>query len=229
MRSVAGSGTYSLTPEQAQNASIIAAVAIRLGLPDHAASIALATSLQESGLRNLPSGDRDSVGLFQQRPSEGWGTRTQILDPVYAATAFYTQLQKTPGWQTMAVTDAAQAVQRSASPDAYAQWETEARSLAVALTGEASAAMSCRLTSFAGAAPAAGALQTAATTELGGPIEGTFAAKPGWEVAGWLVGHAWEYHIARITFGGATWTASAGAWRGNPAASGGAVSFVLAP
>src|SRR5579863_2836609 len=103
---------FELAPDQGQNAAIIAAVGRKMGLPDHAATVALATALQESQLRNLPYGDLDSVGLFQQRPSQGWGTRQQLLDPVYAATAFYTRLTQIPGWQSMSVTDAAQAVQQ---------------------------------------------------------------------------------------------------------------------
>ena len=103
----ASGSVYQLTPDQGQNAAIIAAVAFKMGLPDHAVTVALATALQESGLVNIPYGDLDSVGLFQQRPSQGWGARTQLLDPVYAATAFYSHLTQVPGWSTMAVTDAA--------------------------------------------------------------------------------------------------------------------------
>ena len=82
---------------------------------------ALAAAFQESGLHNLSHGDRDSLGLFQQRPSQGWGTPSQIMDPGYAAGAFYHRLAQVTGWQTTSVTDAAQQVQRSAAPDAYAQ------------------------------------------------------------------------------------------------------------
>jgi murein DD-endopeptidase MepM/ murein hydrolase activator NlpD len=85
--------------------------------------------MQESGLRNLPSGDRDSVGLFQQRPSQGWGTIDQLQDPAYAAGKFYERLLTIPDWHTMTLTDAAQAVQRSAFPDAYAKWEDDAAAL----------------------------------------------------------------------------------------------------
>ena len=134
---------YTLTPTQAANAATIAAVGRRNGLPDHAVTVALATALQESKLINLPYGDRDSIGLFQQRPSQGWGTPQQLQDPVYAAQAFYERLVKVPGWQTAAVTTAAQAVQRSGAPYAYADWEPEARALARAFTGEAAAGFTC--------------------------------------------------------------------------------------
>jgi hypothetical protein len=224
VESITGPANFTLTPEQTQNASIIAAVAIHLGLPDHAVSIALATSLQESGLLDLPYGDRDSVGLFQQRPSQGWGTTAQILDPVYAATAFYTHLERVPGWAAMADTAAAQAVQQSATPDAYAQWDSEARSFAAALTGEAPAALTCRVVSFAGAAPAPGTLARAAQTELGSAPDGSFTDKTGWQVAEWLVSHSWAYHIRQVTFGPATWTA-AGKWHGASRATAGRIAF----
>jgi len=123
------------------NAATIAGVGLSMGMPDHAVTVALATALQESGLRNLPAGDRDSAGLFQQRPSQGWGTYTQVTDPVHAATAFYDKLRSEPDWPTLSVTQAAQLVQRSATPAAYARWEPVARSLARAFTGEDPAAL----------------------------------------------------------------------------------------
>src|SRR5579884_2198269 len=188
--------TYSLSPVQTQNASIIAAVAYHKQLPDHAVTVALAAALQESRLVDLDHGDRDSLGLFQQRPSEGWGTPQQIMDPVYAAAAFYNHLTAVPGWETLAVGQVAQAVQLSAVPGAYAPWESEARALARALTGEVPAGLSCRLTGWAGAAPPAAALSAAARSEFGNPMLGvTLATKTGWEVASWAVAHAYQYHL----------------------------------
>jgi cell wall-associated NlpC family hydrolase len=102
-------------------------------LPARAWVIALATAQQESGLRNLAHGDRDSLGLFQQRPSQGWGTPQQLMNPTYAATKFYQRLVQVPNWQTIPLTEAAQAVQRSAFPNAYAQWEPLAQSLVEAM------------------------------------------------------------------------------------------------
>ena len=116
----AGPSMFVLDLEQAANATTIAAVGKRRGLPDHAVTIALAAALQESGLHNLDHGDRDSLGLFEPRPSQGWGTVTDIMNPRYAADAFYGRLTQISNWQTLAVTDAAQAVQRSADPNAYA-------------------------------------------------------------------------------------------------------------
>lgn len=215
----AGEQTYTLSLQQAQNAAIIAAVGFEKGLPDHAVTVALAASLQESKLRDLPYGDRDSVGLFQQRPSQGWGTTTQLLDPLYAAAAFYDRLAQVPGWQTMAVTDAAQAVQHSAAPEAYAAWEGEARALAVALTGEDPAGLSCRFQHFGGAAPAAGALGQALTSERGSDLIGTVVtAKTGWATAAWVVAHAYNYHVGRVSFAGLTWQPGTGKWvQGGPA------------
>src|SRR5688572_29560537 len=118
--------TVSLDPEQAQHAGLITAIAVSRGLPARAASIALATAYQESDLRNLDGGDRDSLGLFQQRPSQGWGEPEEILDPTYATHAFYDALVRIDGYEAMEITVAAQAVQRSAFPDAYADHEQDA-------------------------------------------------------------------------------------------------------
>jgi hypothetical protein len=209
-------GRYLLSTDQAQNAAIIAAVGFRVGLPDHAVTVALAASLQESGLRNLPYGDRDSVGLFQQRPSQGWGTQAQLLDPSYAAAAFYGRLVQIAGWQTMPVTAAAQAVQQSAAPSAYAAWESEARALAVALTGEVPAGFSCRLAGFGGAAPAPGALNAGLSSEMGSNLIGVpVATKTGWQAASWLVAHAYNYHVASVSFAGLTWRPGTGKWAPN--------------
>ena len=138
-----GSSGYELSFAQADNAKTIAAIGLQEGLPHHAVTVALAAALQESRLRNLPGGDRDSVGLFQQRPSQGWGTPLQLKDPRYAAAAFYRALGRVPGWATMSVTDAAQRVQRSATPEAYANWEAEARVLARILTREVPETIVC--------------------------------------------------------------------------------------
>jgi cell wall-associated NlpC family hydrolase len=101
--------------------------------------IATATALQESGLINLgdlgPDNDHDSLGLFQQRPSMGWGTPAQLKNPEYAAVAFYTALRTVTGWQTLPLTEAAQRVQRSAYPDAYSKHETRAAAIVAAFTG----------------------------------------------------------------------------------------------
>jgi cell wall-associated NlpC family hydrolase len=119
--------------EQIPNAKAIVATGIALGIPAHGQVVALVVALQESGLQNLPYGDLDSLGLFQQRPSQGWGTAAQILDPTYASTRFYQALRKVSGWQSLTVAQAAQAVQHSAYPDAYADQESLAGALQQAL------------------------------------------------------------------------------------------------
>ncbi|MFC7640155.1 hypothetical protein ACFQX6_03255 [Streptosporangium lutulentum] len=117
----------TLGAEQKANAAIVIEMASKLGLPTRAAVIGVATSLQESQLRNLNYGDRDSLGLFQQRPSQGWGTRKQILNPKYSARKFYQGLATVSHWKRLPLTQAAQAVQRSGFPDAYAKWEKLAK------------------------------------------------------------------------------------------------------
>lgn len=135
--------SVSLSIEQAENAALITAISVQRGLPARAATIALATAYQESKLYNVESGDRDSLGLFQQRPSQGWGTAEQVLNPYYAANAFYDALVEIDGYETMRVTEAAQEVQRSGYPEAYAAHESDARILASALTGNSRAAFHC--------------------------------------------------------------------------------------
>ncbi|MGY1751618.1 hypothetical protein [Blastococcus sp. SYSU D01042] len=132
-----GTGNVQLSPDQAQHAATIARVGRERGLPDRAIVIALATAMQESTLRNLDHGDRDSLGLFQQRPSQGWGTPEQVQDPVYAAGIFYDRLVQVPGWDTGRLTEVAQAVQRSGFPEAYQKHEPLAQELTAALSADA--------------------------------------------------------------------------------------------
>ncbi|RLL68757.1 heavy metal transporter [Streptomyces sp. Z26] len=134
---------YRVRPEQAVNAATIEAVASSRELPERAVTIAVATAIQESGLRNISHGDRDSLGLFQQRPSQGWGSEREILDPVYASGKFYDHLVEVPGYSRLPLTVAAQKVQRSGFPQAYAKHEANAALLASALTGRRAAALNC--------------------------------------------------------------------------------------
>ncbi|MEU8034775.1 NlpC/P60 family protein [Streptomyces sp. NPDC049099] len=133
--------------EQLPNAKTIVATGIQLGIPARGQVIGLATALQESALRNLDHGDRDSVGLFQQRPSQGWGTREEIMNPVYASKKFYNALKSVKGWESMPVTVAAQKVQKSGTPDAYAQHEP----LATALQQAIAPALGATVTNSTGA------------------------------------------------------------------------------
>jgi hypothetical protein len=220
---VTASGKTSLDPEQMANAATIAAVGIRKGLPDHAVTIALATALQESKLRNLQGGDRDSLGLFQQRPSQDWGTPEQIMDPRYAARKFYEALAKIKGWQEMNVAMAAQAVQRSADGSAYARWEDKARILATALTGEQSAAVGCAITdppSQRGGAAISALVEgvaadwgdghtVTANNTIAVPVRDT---RTGWQYAHWLVSYAAVQGIERVRYGDQVWTAKDSIW-----------------
>jgi hypothetical protein len=215
----AGTSVYPLDPEQAANATTIAAVGKRMGLPDHAVTVALAAAFQESGLHNLSHGDRDSLGLFQQRPSQGWGTPSQIMVPSYAAGAFFQRLAAVDGWQAASVANAAQQVQRSAAPDAYAQWEAEARVLAQAMTGEVPAGLSCHFSPGGGATLDPAAAQ-AMSVDLGSSTLGSAVPVPrGWTVASWLVGHARQYRISSVAFLGQRWTPTAGTWQPDPSAN----------
>lgn len=139
----ANGGTVVLDLDQAYYSSIVVGVSVRRGLAPRAASIAMATVYQETGIRNLGYGDRDSVGLFQQRPSQGWGSKKQLMDPYYATRKFYDALLKVKDWQTRDITEVAQAVQRSGYPDAYRDHEADARVLASALTGSSPRGFSC--------------------------------------------------------------------------------------
>jgi hypothetical protein len=221
-----------LDPEQAGNAAIIAAVAVRRGLPGRAATIGIATAMQESKLRNLPGGDRDSIGLFQQRPSQGWGTPAQVRDPVYASNAFYDVLVKIEGYEDLPITKAAQKVQRSAFPSAYADHEPEARILASALTGYSPAGLSCVLpelrslpaqaTDAGGFTPRARAVARAAAKEAGRTgaavagepkavrftLAGKGATTAGWALAQWAVARAGALQVVSVETGGQRWDRS---------------------
>ncbi|WP_420814686.1 hypothetical protein [Kineococcus siccus] len=236
-----GGESTSLTPEQAANSATIVGAAVRRGLPARAATIAIATAIQESGLRNLDYGDRDSLGLFQQRPSQGWGTEAQVQDPVYATNAFYDGLVEVDGYRDMAVTDAAQAVQRSGFPLAYGDHEQEGRLVASALTGYTPGGFTCRLQPAAAEAgeagddenpvPRAAAVRDALAVQVtpvaarvvpgttGHGLEydlgdGADAVRTAWAVAGWAVASAERYGITEVSVDGSRWTRTAGgAWR----------------
>ncbi len=204
---VVDASRYDLHVEQAANATTIAATARRMSLPDHAVTIALAAALQESRLQNLAFGDRDSLGLFQQRPSQGWGTRAQLLDPRYASTAFFRELSHVHNWQSMTIADAAQAVQRSAAPLAYSDWEAEARVIAIATTGERPAALTCTFPAAKTPAPTTTSVSGALASVLGAaPLSTTPPPHIGWTAAAWLVAHARELHVSGVTYAHRRWT-----------------------
>lgn len=226
-----GGDPYELSPEQAANAATISAVGASRGLPERAVTIALATAMQESGLRNIEYGDRDSVGLFQQRPSQDWGTAEEIMDPVYAAGEFYKHLVQVPGYSRLPLTVAAQKVQRSGYPQAYAKHEANAALLTGALTGRRPAALSCAESRPADHTPGGTAqvreqlvrefgpevlprsvtATRAAGRTLTVPVTagaGVSANQRGWQLAAWAVAHASELRIERISYGDRRWTAA---------------------
>jgi hypothetical protein len=238
----AAEGKLKLKPEQASNAATIAAVAASRRLPPRAVAIALATSLQESALENLDHGDRDSLGLFQQRPSQGWGTAREILDPVYSSNSFFSSLVKIKDYTHLPLTVAAQRVQRSGYPEAYAQHEADAMLLSAALTGQNPGALSCttgadtpysaggrlgstetvtaRLAKEFGkqVRPRADALPRTVAVSSVGAAKGT--AQRGWELAQWAVAHAHDLKVAEVSFGNMRWRAasSGSGWQKLPPA-----------
>jgi len=217
------SQSAQLDPEQSQNAAIIAGVAAQRQLVPRAVSIALTTALQESGLRNLDYGDLDSLGLFQQRPSMGWGTPEQIMDPYYSTGKFFDVMVTVDDWQTADIGDVAQEVQRSGYPDAYEQHVDRARLLASALSGQTPAAWSCivqgsptpdpaQLTSAMTQAygSAIKVLSTPATSAQ--PASLTIAAtgdEVAWSAAAFAVSWASQTGVSAVTVGQFQWKASA--------------------
>ncbi|MFH9136527.1 hypothetical protein [Streptomyces sp. NPDC017524] len=236
-----GDGTqrYEMSLAQAVNAATISAVGTTRGMPERAVTIALATALQESTLRNIDYGDRDSVGLFQQRPSQGWGTVEQIMDPVYSSEKFYEGLAEVPGYSRLPLTVAAQRVQRSGFPQAYAKHEPDAALLAAALTGRGPASLNCTPSTATADGPgdaarvrtelvrafgkdvlpgavAAGA-SAASTVSVPVPAAaarsgGKGAPQRGWELAHWAVAQSEALRIERVSYADRVWEAGSG-WR----------------
>ena len=231
----AGTGDQAITldTDQAAIAATIAGVAARRHLPRRAVTIALAAALQESKLHNLAYGDRDSVGIFQQRPSEGWGPAADLEDPVYATTKFFAALTHVKGYTTMPVSEAAQDVQHSADGSAYDQWIQLAGQLAGYFTGQSPHGVSCWFTPAAKTAKAnlTGVIQRVAHT-FGAPgrkavVAGVTLTRSGkkgagssavlhvrraqaWTVAGWLVAHAQDYRLSQVRYAGYVWKAANG-------------------
>ncbi|SMF40192.1 hypothetical protein L603_000600000780 [Cellulosimicrobium cellulans J34] len=232
--------TWYLSVTQADNAALVAGTAVRRGFPARAATIGLATALQESRLVNIDYGDRDSVGLFQQRPSQGWGSVEQIMDPVYSTNAFYDVLETVDGYEAMEVTVAAQTVQRSAFPDAYAQHEPRSRAWASALTGWSPASLTCDLAPVAATqldadtpptqpfqdrlardlgdgarvAPVDGGTSTVTvdTTGLPGAGEDGGPARTAWAVAQWAVATADATNVVAVDVADRRWSREDSTW-----------------
>ncbi|MFC4865853.1 MULTISPECIES: hypothetical protein [Streptomonospora] len=207
--------TDSLEPEQAANAATIAGVALRRDLPRQAVVIAYATVWQESKFYNIEYGDRDSVGLFQQRPSQKWGEPDQLMDPVYASGAFYDKLTEIDGYTDMPVYEAAQAVQRSADGFAYDQHEPVARQMAEAFTGASGPTVACVLPDGVGKADLDAAREEMVRVfgEDPGAIPpgGSYQTGDlGWAMAQWAVANAGKYGISSVTYQDQRWRVDAG-------------------
>ena len=209
-----------LTPGQAAIAATIAGVASKRDMPPRAVAIAYATALQESKLTNLHYGDLDSVGVFQQRPSEGWGTTKQIEDPVYATGRFFSALAAVRGYLRLPIYKAAQSVQHSADGSAYAQYAEMGTELASAFTGSQPRAVWCTYGSAPGKARLAAASRALSSAfgdlprlASSDPAETIMVGKTqqGWAVASWLVSHAAGYGITFVRYRGYQWLGFRGA------------------
>ena len=224
--------SISLDPEQAAIAATIAGVAYRHRVPEGAVTIAYATAMQESHLHDVDYGDRDSVGVFQQRPSEGWGTAQQLKDPVYASAKFFDALVRVPGYLRMPVYTAAQKVQHSADGTAYQQYEQFATLMARAFTGQAPRAVWCWYTPSSKVTANLPAAEQELTrtfgrldvshpqSDPGGQVTRTVSVRAvnprtGWSMAAWAVAHAQAYGIRAVRFAGYQWQAahSTGGWQ----------------
>jgi len=228
-----GGRTVTLSTEQSENAALIAAIGVRRGLPARAVSIALATAYQESKIANLTVGDRDSLGIFQQRPSQGWGTKEQILNPYYSINAFYDALEQIDDYESMRITEAAQAVQRSGFPEAYEEHAPDARVLASALTGySAGGQFSCVVRD----SEEAGTVRTIAReldavfgVDAVGSGDHVDVAVPAgedgnrlaWSIAAYAVAQADRLHITQVTVDGKRWETGRASEKGwQPASTG---------
>jgi len=228
-----GARTVTLSTEQSEIATLIAAIGVQRGLPARAVSIALATAYQESKIANLTLGDRDSLGIFQQRPSQGWGTEEQILNPYYSINAFYDALVEIDDYESMRITEAAQAVQRSGYPEAYEEHAPDARALASALTGYSGGGQfTCvvRESDESGSADnirrdLSVAFGVEPTVDDGRVTVAVSAGEPGerllWAVAAYAVAQADRLHISGVTAGGQRWQAGRTSEKGWQSVQGG--------
>ena len=215
------------------NASIIAAESYNRDLPEQAAVIALATAWQESGLRNLGYGDRDSLGLFQQRPSYDWGTKEQIMDPWYSSGRFYEELVKFDNWESIDVNDIAQKVQRSGHPEAYRKHETNARALAGAFRGSKEGVLACL--NREGTGTDRSGLDKVVATVPGVEIQGSgsettlTASSPSaaWSVAQLAIANSADAGLTKVAVGDNEWRQDVRSWKDLQPLSGEATKVTL--
>lgn len=243
-----GRQAVGLATDQAAIAATIAGVADSRRLPAGAVTIAYAAAMQESHLHNLPYGDLDSIGVFQQRPSQGWGSPRRLADPVYAAGKFFGALVKVPGYLRIPVYQAAQDVQRSADGLAYRNYQQMAASMSSAFTGGRPHAVWCWFAPGGSPAPHLASVRRQLVRTFG-PLDlrqrggrraavATASADPvaevrvrhraaGWAVASWLVTHAETYGISNVRYAGYQWSATAGrrGWTRDHASPSGSVEL----
>jgi len=238
-----GVQAISLDPDQAVIAATIAGVAARHKLPKQAVIIAYAAALQESKMQNLDYGDLDSVGVFQQRPSQGWGPAADLMNPVYATTKFFAALVWVNDYSRMPVDQAAQDVQHSGDGSAYEQWAAVATQLAGYFTGTSPHGVSCwyappatatanlaglarNLAQTFGPAGRRGVVVRITTDRSAQKKAGSVAVvqaqqDAGWTVAGWLVANAQEFGLSEVRYAGYDWIAADGSmgWQRDSAAA----------
>ncbi len=224
-------GDMRTDTDQAAVAAEMVSVVVSRQLPNRAAVLVLAAGLQESKLRNLPAGagDRDSVGVLQQRPSQGWGTSEELTDIRYATGAFLDKLVKSRTWTTDPLAEAIQKVQISADGTAYAQHEAQAQRMADALTGRTVRAIRCTFAKSAVLPASRVAARLAADLPVNRPVaaaERITVAGAGWATAAWLVAHGEQFGIESVTCRGARWERSKG-WADDPSAPPGAVTATM--
>jgi len=226
-------GNYTLDLGQAEIASTVVGTVLKRGLPERAAVLTIGAALQESKLRNLApgDGDRDSVGILQQRPSQGWGTAAQISDVRYATAKFLDAVVKVPNWQSDSLATVVQAVQVSADGEAYARHEAEAQAVSDALTGAKATGVSCSFdkpTVVASTARVAQAIQAdlpvPAPAQSGRDVTVTGA---GWATASWFICNADNLGIDSVRYDGQVWTRAKG-WKADSGVSKAAVVATLA-
>ncbi len=212
-----GENTHTLDPEQAANAATISGVAFDRDLSEQAVVIAFATVWQESTFYNIDYGDRDSLGLFQQRPSQEWGDPEELMDPVYTSDAFYKKLEDVSGYEDMPVYEAAQIVQRSADGFAYDQHEKLSRQMAQSLGGDQGGALTCNFLEGVGQqSPDINGAQEEIQRVFGVGVndlptsEDPQTGDLGWAMAQWAVAHADKYGLNSVTYGDQRWDASSG-------------------
>ncbi|MFE1169446.1 hypothetical protein [Nocardiopsis sp. NPDC058789] len=216
-------GRYDMEITQAANAATVGGVAFSRDLPEEAVTVAYATVWQESTFYNVEYGDRDSLGLFQQRPSQEWGDPEEILDPVTSSRSFYDELVEVGGWEDLPVYEAAQRVQRSAHGFAYDQHEELSSGMADAFTGPGGAAVTCWFDEATLESLRAGDADVAGAEEEMARVFGTDPAELpvsedreprtgdlGWAMAHWAVVHAEEYGITSVSYEDQRWRASEG-------------------